>query len=30
MLELGLEDEHDQPQLSFPRHENVRGSLYYH
>ena len=29
MLELGLEDEHDQPQLSFPRHENVRGSRYY-
>ena len=29
MLKLGLEDEQEQPQLSLPRHENVRGSRYY-
>ena len=29
MLKLGLEEEHDQPQLNFPRHDNVRGSHYY-
>ena len=29
MLKLGLEDEQEQPQLSFPSHANVRGSHYY-
>ena len=29
LLKLGLEDEQEQQPLSFPRHDNVRGSDYY-
>ena len=29
MLKLGLEEEQEQPPLSFPSHDNVRGSDYY-
>lgn len=29
MLKLCLEEEHEQLPLSFPSHENVRGSRYY-
>jgi len=29
MLKLGLEQEQEQPQFSFPSHENLRGSHYY-
>ena len=30
MLKLGLEEEQEQQPLSFPSHDNVRGSRYYH
>ena len=29
MLKLGLEEEQQQQSLSFPSHDNVRGSDYY-
>ena len=29
MLKLGLEEEQEQQPLSFPSHDNVRGSRYY-
>ena len=29
MLKLGLEEEQEQQPLSFPSHDNVRGSHYY-